>query len=440
MTILLALLAILPLAVNFWVELPYEPIKILLIEMLAAVSCAAAFVWVFLNKKNRSKTSVVERLGWVDFAVAVWFIILALSTVQSDSPYMSFWSSDVRGTGLAYYAALTALYFIVRFGARTKDWLVFSRISCVVAILVSVYGFLQWLGLDFDGLERAFPLYGRTGPTRAFATLGHPNFLGTYLALFAPFGVYVWLKDSRKVWRFLGGLAVASSAIAVTLTYSRGAWLAYLGGLAVVWFLWEQGRFRKSKKIILGFGLLLLIATGLFVAVYPRLLKSDNSFVYRIASSFDFRQGSTLARVSEWKYALGLILQRPILGYGMDTYVNHAINRTKDPLERNRDWQEADPSVADRLHNLFFDIAWSSGLVGLAAFFFLLATVLQRLRKVFKQRTELRHWMVALSGTLFAYLLSNLTGFDFSASGLWFYLVLAGIVGSEYHQNSYNSA
>lgn len=440
MTGLLVLLAILPLAVNFWAELPYEPIKIALIELLAAVSSTVALIWVISKKKMWLKIRIIENLGLTDFAVVIWLIVLSLSTAQSDSPYMSFWSSEVRGTGLFYYTALTALYFVIRFGSKARDWLMFVRISCLVAILVSIYGFLQWFGLDLNGLVHAFPLYGRTGPTRAFATLGHPNFLGTYLALFAPLGIFAWLKDHQRVWRYLGGSAVIFSAIALTLTYSRGAWLAYLGGLVVVWAMWEKGRLKKSRKLILGFGVLISISVMLFAAVYPRLLKSDNSFVYRMASSFDFSQGSTLARVLEWKFAAGLILQRPILGYGMDTYVEHAINRAKDPLERNRDWQEADPSVADRLHNFVFDIAWSSGLVGFATFFFLLVTVFQRLRNVFIQRTELRHWMAVLSGSFVAYLLSNLTGFDFSLSGLWFYLVLAGIVGSDYYKNTDDSA
>ncbi len=428
MIIILLFLSVLPLAVDFWVELPYEPIKILLIELTAIVSTVAVFVWLIFFRRLRGVEHHIEKLGLVDLSVAVWLVILALSTALSVSPYMSLWGSEVRGTGLAYYAALTAIYFIVRLAAKKEDWAIFARISCLVAASVSVYGLVQWLGFDFSGLAHAFPLYGRTGPTRAFATFGHPNFLGAYLAMFVPFGVYVWLSDRRRIWRYIAGFTVMASGLATLLTYSRGAWLAYAGGLALVFLLWKRRSTSKIKLMLLGGVVCALLAAAVLFSIQPRLLKSTNSFAYRIGSSVDLTQGSVLARLAEWRYAASLMPERPILGYGLDTYVEYSGKRVKSPLERNRDWVEADPSVADRLHNFILDIGWSTGLVGLAAYGFLLYAVFQRLRKLFKQHTEMRHWLAVLSGSLFAYLVSNLTGFDFSISGLWFYLILGAIM------------
>lgn len=430
MGFLFALFAVLPLAVDFSHELPYEPLKILLIEIGAIAGAAALFVVGFARRSTGSFRKLAASMGPLDYAVMAWLVVLSLSTACSVDPASSFWGSAERGTGFLYYWCLTAIYFVVRSAAQPRDWRLFLRFTSVVACAVSVYGILQWLGVDAPGLRQAFRLYGRSGPTRAFSTFGHPNFLGVYLALWLPFAWYMWRGEARRLWRPLAAVSGVLSAMALVLTYSRGAWLGAGAGLAVGLAFRQIESGKWNRKMLAALVALAVVSCGLLVWQAPRLKGSANSFAYRIGTSFDFTQGSTLARTAEWSYAVGLLPARPILGYGLDTYIRYAGERVKDPAERNRDFQAADPSLADRLHNLALDILWATGIVGLVAFGLVLVCVFIRVRKLFIENKESRHWLTVLCSGLAVYLVCGLTGFDFSLSGLWFYLLLAGVASA----------
>jgi len=431
MRLLFLLFAILPFAVDFGQGLPYEPIKILLIEAGAIVGGATLLIAVFFGQvaatvgKNRRSPNVL------DYSVAAWLAVLAASTAFSVDPSASFWGSAERGTGFLYYWCLAAVYLVVRLAAGPREWRLFIRLTSVVAAIVSAYGICQWLGIDASMLKGAFRLYGRSGPTRAFSTLGHPNFLGVYLALWLPFAWYMWRSEARRLWRLLALASALLAVSALALTYSRGAWLGAAGGLVAIlaYRLKESGKFGWRNLVpVAAVG---VVALGLLIWLAPRLKESPNSFIYRIGTSFDFSQGSTLARTAEWSYAVKLLPARPVFGYGLDTYIRYAGERIKDPAERNRDFQSADPSLADRLHNIVLDILWSAGLAGLAAFGAVIVTAFGRIRKLFIQNNESRHWLVALCSWLVVYLVCGLTGFDFSLSGLWLFLALSGISATE---------
>lgn len=423
--------AILPLVVDFGRELPYEPIKILLIESAAVVALATAFVIVFSQRATGIFGRLAANLNRLDQAIVVWVVVLSLSTAFSVDPSASFWGSAERGTGFLYYWCLAGIYFVVRYAARPRDWRLFLRLSSAVACVVSAYGTLQWLGMDAPGLRNAFMLYGRSGPTRAFATFGHPNFLGVYLAMMLPVTWYLWRVEKRKALRFAVAVSGFLSVAALVLTYSRGAWLGAMAGTVVllIFRLKESGKW--DWRIPAVFSVAVVAVCGLLVWQAPRLKTSANSFAYRVGTAFDFSQGSTLARTAEWSYAVRLLPARPTLGYGLDTYIRYAGERLKDPAERNRDFQVADPSLADRLHNFVLDVLWSSGLVGLVAFGIVLVLAFIRIRKLFIQHTESRRWLALLCSLLVVYLACNLTGFDFSVSGLWFFLLLAAVSSAD---------
>ncbi|MFA4955033.1 MAG: O-antigen ligase family protein [Patescibacteria group bacterium] len=432
MSIFLFFLALLPGVMEFTAEFPYEPPKILLL-LIGSVACLIIGSWYFFKAGRLS--AWVARLNRLDLAVALLFVALALSSILSVNPAASFFGTYERSTGLLFYASLTLVYFALRTWAKDADWRIFAVTTSFVAGLIAVYGILQWFGIDLSYLHHAFPIYGRSGPTRAFSTLGHPNFLGAYLAMALPICLVVWKESRRRSFRYVAILSALLAICAVGLTYSRGAWLAAVAAILVYVVL---GKLR-SRRWYFGFAALigvlaLTVALGLFT-FRPFLMRSSNSFLYRVGATADFSQGSTLARVAEWKYAAELIPRRPILGYGIDTYENYSILRVKNENERNRDYAVPDPSIADRLHNIFFDVLWAAGLAGLMLFIAVCILAAQRLSQQLKHSGS-RSWVAAVAGALAAYLVAGLTGFDFSLSGLWFYLILAALAADRREKSS----
>ena len=426
MRYLLVFLALIPLVFDPAADLPYEPPKVFLITSGIFFSLLVVGVLFLIKDQNFSRRD--GRVAWhpLDAAVLVYGLTLVISTFLSRNFWSSFLGSEERMIGLYYYLALFALYFFVRRTASENDWKFFLRTTTFVAALGSLYAIMQWFNLDLPSLKHAFPLYGQTGPTRAFSTFGHPNFLGAYLAMVLPFAVYQFFSDSNQRWRIAALVTSALTLGAILLTYSRGAWLAALAALLWVWFLSKPHprRWYVERLVPIFLGGCALLAV--LVVLRPMIQDLRSAAVYRVVSTVDWQRGSTLARVNEWKFALPYLLERPIFGYGFDTYYDVAILREKDPRESSPDFQGADPSVADRLHNIFLDIAWASGFVGLIAFLALLISAGRT--AIERGRSELlRPWIVTVTASLAAYLVGNLFSFDFSLSGLWFFLLLAGL-------------
>lgn len=420
---LFVVLALLPLAVDFGALRPYEPIKIVLFEI--AVASALAVAAVIVIRRRRPWRSIAAKLGSLDAAVALYFSALALGTIFSVDPARSFRGTDERLTGLLWYAALTVCYFLVRLAIDERDCSRFMRALTAASVPVSAYGLLQWLGYDLDGLRQAFPLYGLTGPMRAFSTLGHPVFLGTYLAMVMPMALHLGSDRAQLArWRLLGALAFVLAGSTVLVTYSRAAWFAALGAAAAYLLLRRArtSRFYLRATVISGMFIVVFIG-GLWLIRQP-LLASPNAFLYRLGSMTDLAEGSGLHRWNDWRYAATLLRWRPLAGYGLDTYMLYAVLRPKEAGERNRDFKEADPSVSDRIHNIVLDTAWNGGLVALAALAYLVfAAVRVGQRALVRNRGA---GAAFLSG-LVAYALANQLAFDFSISGVFVYAYLAGL-------------
>jgi putative inorganic carbon (HCO3(-)) transporter len=426
MRYLLVFLALIPLVFDPTADLPYEPPKVFLIT--SGIFFFLLVVGFLFLKSRRDAGERTVRGAWqsLDIAVLGHGLALGVSTLLSQDPWTSFFGSEERMIGLYYYLALFVLYFLVRWSASGKDWKFFLRTTTLVAALVSLYAVMQWFNLDLPSLKHAFPLYGMTGPLRAFSTFGHPNFLGAYLAMILPFAVYQYFSDSNQRWRIVALVTGVLALGAIFFTYSRGAWLAALAALLWAWILWKPHPRHWYIKRLVPIFLSGCVLLAVLVALRPALQDLRSATVYRAVSTVDWQRGSTLARVNEWKFAFPYLLQRPFFGYGLDTYYDVAVLREKDPRESSPDFKGADPSVADRLHNIFFDITWASGLVGLLTF---LVVLIFAGRMAIRQcrNTLSRPWIVTITASLMAYLVGNLFSFDFSVSGLWFFLLLAGL-------------
>lgn len=412
------LFALVPLAVFPFIELPYEPPKVALFATIAALACFHVGWLIITGKFSRKDV----RLSRADVAVLIFLAVLALSTFFSVDPLASLMGSSERHTSLAYYACATAVYLYVRWLFGAGEWRLSLRSSAVVAGMVSAYACLQEAGIDFAPLKQAFPLFGVTGPERAFSTFGHPNFLGAYLAAVLPFAAYLVLRDAR-VWRWIAGLAFVLGAFATFFTYSRADWLALGAGLVVTaWVAWPRVRtwmFRAGSAAVIVFFLL----WSSFGRTIPAAEQNRNPLAYRFASTFDLTRGSTLARLNEWDYARGLILQRPLLGYGLDTYIIYSPRRVKDVNESAPDYRGYDPSVADRIHNVELDVLWSGGIAALLAFLYLAWTAGAL---AFRPSAD-RAWTAAAAGSVAAYFVSMQFGFDFSVSFPWFLIAMAAL-------------
>ena len=107
--------------------------------------------------------------------------------------------------------------------------------------------------------------------------------------------------------------AAAIQALAATLTFSRGAWLALLVGLAASLFLLSGGKLKTIATVTAVVVVLGLVTIGLITVVRSR----EAAIGSRLLSVLGSTSG---ARFADWQRMLQAFVRMPLFGYGAEAY------------------------------------------------------------------------------------------------------------------------
>jgi O-antigen ligase len=193
---------------------------------------------------------------------------------------------------------------------------------------------------------------------RASAWFISPNYLSLYLAPILLFSLG-WLSSQIGLKQIIGWLVWLLASAALYLSFSFGGWIAVGAGLIIFWAL------SKPHRRWLGYGIIGIVAAAV-------ILYFTNS---RFAELLDFSQrSSSSVRLQVWSASLLMIKENWLTGLGLGSfeanYLQYVLRLFNPPLETGM----LHP------HNLFLQLAISTGLAGLIGFF---AIVIQWWRKLF---------------------------------------------------------
>jgi O-antigen ligase len=299
-----------------------------------------------------------------------YLAVCALSIAVSTAPRLS-----LRGFFSKWLEYL--LFFVVsvdigsRRGVATRSAVVVA-VSSVLVVVEAVTQELSGKGL-FLGHELL--MYGRaTGPYE------NPIDLATYVMVVIP--LLLAFSGGCRPWP---RAAVWGLAVLLLLVFARtdalGAWLALCFGAMVV--MVRHAGFRRYS---------LLVLAGLLLAGW--LSPQGRSHLAQVVSS----AGNGLNdRWIMWQAAIGMIRDRPLLGHGVNTFMdNYLLYRVGGEI-----W----PRYA---HNCYLQVAAETGLVGFGFFVSLLGVLFVRL--LGRLRDRLSGDRLVLSG-----LVVGLVAFAFQA-------------------------
>ena len=363
------------------------------------------WLWLVMSEpKYRPRSSIVM------FSVFGVVLVLFLATIFSISPYKSFWSSFERMEG--FWAHWHYFLYFLMLGSifqHKVDWKRFFLISIGVSVIVSIYAFSQFLGkLDVH-----------QGDTRLDATMGNATYLAIYLIfhVFLLFYFFVSFRN-KNIWLRLSFLVLAASELFIVYrTATRGAMLGFLGGLGVfslVNLLWNSGKARRWAAIFL----VTAIAIPIIFLIFKdtQFIKQDE--VLSRFASISLKETTTQSRFIIWDMAYQAWQDKPVLGWGPESFV-YVFSKYFDPqLWRQEPW-------FDRAHNVFLDWLVSAGAVGLLAYLALFASGFFMLYKLFKKGEFDIMALGLFFGILTAYLIHNVFVFDNFTSYIIFFALLA---------------
>ncbi|CAK7013741.1 MAG: hypothetical protein EUB_01825 [Eubacterium sp.] len=126
----------------------------------------------------------------------VKLVLLYLLCVTVTLPFSTDIMLSLKGRSfrLESYSAILFYGILMMLGAffyTFKRWHV--RLYAVGVSCVAVYGIFQKFGLDFQPQDPL--MYG--GPGASYATIGNPNFLGSFLTLALPILLYAFIKGPK---------------------------------------------------------------------------------------------------------------------------------------------------------------------------------------------------------------------------------------------------
>lgn len=311
--------------------------------------------------------------------ILLYWAVLSLATLRSVNPMQSLVGEPFRWEGLITFLLYGGLALLVP-AVMAEDSRAAESLNRMlgwglgIAAAIVAYGILQSYGLDPMPRDpiRSGAAWWRTS---AFSTLGNSNFFGTFSAMYLALSGIRYLTGGGPLW--LAGAGATYYGMLVSL--SRGSWLA--GGLAlllVLVFLVVVGQRPSARRL----GALILVVTALTLAwrtADPRASQRLQQFTQDMAQ----QTGTVGQRLWMWQGTWRAIAASPWLGYGPDT-LGEVFPRFEPPGRAEVGLQGW---TIDRAHNDYLQVAVSSGLLGLAAYLWILVTAARSA------------WQVAVGGT-----------------------------------------
>ncbi len=327
-------------------------------KVAAMIILALSFLAVLAINKIRFK-DIVQK-DRINISLFIYFILLAASVYAAENKVFAIIGVPGRWEGLVTITLYMFLFITARLYLVPDEGL--FKIILVTAIIVSIYGILQTM--NFDPFPR--DVLRENWSSRAFSTMGNPNFLGSYIVLIIPTSIYFYIIKKN----ITGLTAYAILFYCLLSTGTRGAWLGTIASIMAfaaihyMYFRYSKGEFTRY--------IILLVITILLLALYN--FNTEGAFIDRFlsiardANEFltkgDRADYSGANRGFIWKRVAELIKKRPLTGYGIEN-LGEAFKKyyTQDMIEL---WNEV--RYLDKAHNEYLHIAVTSGIPSLLVY------------------------------------------------------------------------
>jgi O-antigen ligase len=427
--ILLAI--VLPSLVNPWAALPFEPVKVDFLR----VSLVVLFAATLMVQRGRWWRQVLcgapfpsairgQPLGTqLMLAGAVLFALSnVLSTLLSgDIPYSLWGGSDRHGAITALCGVL--LYLLLASQLRSSGQVLALLLALTAgSVPVCLYGFVQFTGFD--------PLAWQTDSVSpVLSTMGRSNFVAAYLAVIVPLTLVIaWrsLKVQAPSAKVAGTILVGLQVGCLALTEARAGWLAFVTGCAVFLAIacWPRGRRTVLLTVVLFAVSSSIMFWGLERALAP--VMESSPLAAPTASVAERREESIGRRYTIWRHTLPLIGERWFAGYGPEMFMP-VFNRRYPPGTL----YDGSDTIVDDPHNVVLELAVNIGLVGVAAWLFMVCGYFIRLYQWPRcEGDPLRRQLNAgLAGAMVAYLIQAQLNPDVVVLTMLYWLLLAIVTG-----------
>jgi O-antigen ligase len=291
------------------------------------------FAWIATLVRDKTRPAA-PRFFWPLLAYAA---VTLISSAFSVDPIESF----IDSRQLYLFLIVPVVYDLAR-GARTRTVL---DVIITVGALAAAYGIIQYGMLHFDSLR-----------LRPRGTMGHyMTYSGTLMLVIGVAAARIVFGGRDRLWP---ALVMPALIVALTLTFTRSAWVGVCVGVSLLFILKD---FRLT-------GLIPVIIALLFALAPDRITD-------RIMSVFDLRDPSSRDRVAMLQTGAAMVKDHPLAGVGPNM-VERLYTQYRDPAGVQK--------VNPHLHNVPVQIAAERGLPALAAWLVFIGVLAVGVFRIFR--------------------------------------------------------
>jgi O-antigen ligase len=353
-------------------------------KLLALHTCltAAGIAWLFSLFARGAHVRVSRAHGLMGAAA----LLVVASTATSGAIGLAFVGRDPRYAGALLLLDLLAASFLATQCFDTqRSRREFAWVLVASAAALSVYSLIQYAGYDPISWGQGF-----FDTSRPSATFGNPTILGGFLVLPLALSVALSLGSERTTAKVWGWLSATLIGLAVLITFTRGAWLGSLIGLAAVGIAFARSGRRPTRTDWTWMaGLAAAVVLGIALSLASP--NANTNVIARVVSAFD-PADSGGSRVVVWRTAARGIAQQPLLGAGPSAFGWEYVSRAAPEALV----LEGVGSYPDDAHSLPVHLAATVGLpAALLLLAFLLLVWRTAGRRVFARDSDPRLLLLA---------------------------------------------
>lgn len=246
---------------------------------------------------------------------------------------------------------------------------------------------------------------GDTASGRATGSFTHPNTLATFEALALPGALALGLKGSALMRPFaLGSFGVIFAGLALSL--SRGGLLAVAGALGMM-LIWAP--FRRTVLVGAAIVLVLGLSGG-----NPLGDTQQIQVLERRIESIEYSAGGVDPRFRLWEVTPQIIIDHPLVGVGANAF--------SDVAPRYGLLLGNSGSTYEHAHSIGLTIFAELGVLGLAAFLWLVVALAQVLIRAYRASPRERGLVFAVAAAFVALGLQGLVDYTLRSA------IIVGVV------------
>lgn len=326
------------------------------------------FTWIYYWKKGKVQ---ISRTPYDLVVLLILFAMLMSFSVNSITMNDSQFNQAIKAIFVTVVEWFVLFYFVSgmfnsfeRIKKITAFITVLIGIVAVVAITESIFGIrpYDWIATHLPALSLTPEKLLQTGTEdllrggviRVVSTTTSPHEVGLLMAMGAPIAIYmlsIAKKLNEKVaWLII--LGVIATGLSVTVT--RGAYLAIIAVVACVTVLSRNSYIRLNIYYFFIFG-------AIIVLLVPNM-KSTIGGVLLFGFTGD--DASSKARSEDWPQAQALLKENELLGIGTGKVLGHQLDYG-NTVKRSFFWTD----------NYFLAWLTETGIIGLASLSFMWLTI-----------------------------------------------------------------